>query len=197
MDGYTLQRAGPGEPGNSPTALPAPGVVERAMAIGETVANLVGKSCPHLLDELQSEALVAVAEALQSWNPELGVPWEIWVGNVTRWRLRDFQRRWELGPRGTFVLVYPLDGAPRKLQGHEDHHLELLLDQSQVIRQVTSQALEHMPPRARRGVELHLAGMTLAQAGRALGVSEARACQWMADYRASVRNRLLVHDIAS
>lgn len=118
-----------------------------------------------LRDELESEGMVVIAQAMQDYDPDRGVPFHTYVGNMLRWRMVDFLRRLRLERSlgAAIDTVVPDDS-------------EAVVDLLDVVERIDDGRWLSL-------VKARAAGVTLKELGARRGVTEARVCQEMTALR--------------
>lgn len=170
-------------------------LVERYVPFVRYMAGRLGPQVsPYLRPELFSLGLLGLLDALDKFNPEVGVRFETYAGTRIRGAMHDGIRRMGPLPRGArqqasamIRSIHPVDfQTATSARGVRLQDCLEDLEQPSVFaglerladRQELQEAVEALPNRERIVIQRHYYdGLYLKEIGAELGVTESRVCQ--------------------
>jgi RNA polymerase sigma factor (sigma-70 family) len=162
-------------------------LIEAHLGVAREEARAVSMgSRQWLRDDLTGEAYLLLVRAADEYDPARGVPFSAWARRVIRWRLHEAYRRRHSPYRAIVICEVPLDAAPEPVVWpDEDARIDAARTGAGVRR-----AMEPLPPRERRVIELLLEDRPQSRAMREFGVNESRVSQIKSSAFRLMRERL-------
>lgn len=174
---------------------------EEAVRISRVVARNFTLRIPHMRDEFESEALVAAAEALSTYDENNETSFTTWAHKIINWRLRDFLRKWLPGVRrGAHLQYISIDGAMEEKGDPEwlaDPSTEIEIDLSQQVTEAIEFVLTRMRKEQADVIRWWLKGTTLKEGAERYGWTESRGSQILKEFRRRLRVQLAMRDIVA
>lgn len=137
------------------------------------------------LRDVRQAAVLGLLRAARDFDPRHGVPFRPYAWLRIRGEIVDYLREMDWASRydraawkarGAEVSMESLPDERLLPPGGEPRPDELCL--AAELRRLLAAAIAALPKRARQAVELYyFKGLTLREAGRAMGVNESRVCQ--------------------
>lgn len=144
-------------------------------------------------EDLESAGLVGLIDAVDRYQPERGVPFEAYAALRVRGAVLDELRAATGGRRNEAPTQLSLDA----LLDEGDHTLPAVDDTGpqralEDLAARVDSALRHLPQRQREVLARYYGqSLTLREAGKSMGIGEARACQLHGRAIANLRRALL------
>lgn len=157
----------------------------------------------HIADELEAEAVASVARSSASFDASRGVPFPLYASRRAYGAALDHVRRW----RGDYRGMAPKLEAARPTHeefdwqrpepvgvNRERDPAEIVEAKDELVRVLD--LINRLPDIYRDAVDLHvIQGLTLAETGRRLGVTEAAISLRIVRVRRYLRERLALDDL--
>ncbi len=158
-------------------------LVELLLPAAAAMAARYRRAIPGLTrDDLQQEAVIGLLKAMDSYNPELNVPFGAFARRRMAGATLDAVRRWAKGRRAS----YPVEASPAEAPGQpppsEIESADML-----------AYCLAHLPQRHRKIVEMHFIHHLPRRCIAAeLGLHVSRVGQLLREAAASLRDRHVI-----